>query len=148
MKTLLAILLLIAVAGCEQSSPAPRIKQPKAATREVLDFCATWCGPCKANDPSVKRLEKSGVKVRRIDIDAKPSMAERYNISAVPTYIILENGQEVDRTHEIGRLTQLKSWLLGKRTQLPEAPTPKRQPPPRSPGINDLLWGVPPYGRL
>lgn len=66
---------------------------------EVIDFWATWCGPCKLMNPILEEVEKEnpGLTITRIDIDSDKDMVEKYNIQSVPTYIILKDGKEVDR---------------------------------------------------
>lgn len=66
---------------------------------EVIDFWATWCGPCKLMNPILDEVEKeySDLTITRIDIDSNKDIAVQYNIQSVPTYIILKDGKEVDR---------------------------------------------------
>jgi thioredoxin 1 len=66
---------------------------------EVIDFWATWCGPCKLMNPILDEVEKEhpDLTITRIDIDSDKDMVEQYNIQSVPTYIILKDGKEVDR---------------------------------------------------
>ena len=66
---------------------------------EVIDFWATWCGPCKLMNPILDEVEKENpdLTITRIDIDSDKEMVEQYNIQSVPTYVILKDGKEVDR---------------------------------------------------
>ena len=66
---------------------------------EVIDFWATWCGPCKLMNPILDEVEKEhpDLTITRIDIDSDKEMVEQYNIQSVPTYIVLKDGKEVDR---------------------------------------------------
>jgi thioredoxin 1 len=66
----------------------------------LLDFTATWCGPCKRFTPVVESLADENVgafRVGKIDIDASPSVAARFNIRGAPTVIVFKNGREVAR---------------------------------------------------
>jgi len=66
----------------------------------LVDFSATWCGPCKAIAPLVDQLasEYSGkVKVGTIDIDDSPGIAQRYGIRGVPTIYIFKGGEVVGK---------------------------------------------------
>jgi thioredoxin 1 len=63
----------------------------------LVDFTATWCGPCKALAPIVDKLaeEYEGkIKVGKLDIDAQRSIAERYRIRSVPTVLVFRGGQK------------------------------------------------------
>jgi len=66
---------------------------------EVIDFWATWCGPCKLMNPILDEVEKENpdLTITRIDIDSDKNMVEQYKIQSVPTYVILKDGKEVDR---------------------------------------------------
>ena len=66
---------------------------------EVIDFWATWCGPCKLMNPILDEVEKENpsLTITRVDIDSDKDMAEQYKIQSVPTYVILKDGKEVDR---------------------------------------------------
>jgi thioredoxin 1 len=66
---------------------------------EVIDFWATWCGPCKLMNPILEEVEKENpyLTITRVDIDSDKDMVEQYNIQSVPTYVILKDGKEVDR---------------------------------------------------
>jgi thioredoxin 1 len=66
---------------------------------EVIDFWATWCGPCKLMNPILDEVEKEypDLTITRIDIDSDEDMVKQYNIQSVPTYVILKGGKEVDR---------------------------------------------------
>ncbi len=65
----------------------------------MIDFWATWCGPCKLMNPILDEVEKENpnLTITRIDIDSDKDMVEQYNIQSVPTYVILKDGKEVDR---------------------------------------------------
>ena len=63
----------------------------------LVDFTATWCGPCKALAPIVEKLAdefQGRVKVGRLDIDASRPIAERYRIRSVPTVLVFRGGQK------------------------------------------------------
>jgi len=96
MKSLIVTLLLL-LTGCTEQQPAT----------EVIALTASWCGPCKRNEPVIARLEKQGVKIRRVDIDENPTLAAKYHVTSVPTYLVLRNGKEVKRTQNAGILARL-----------------------------------------
>ena len=66
----------------------------------LLDFTATWCGPCKAVMPilnDVAREYEGEVKIVKIDIDAEPDLAKRFEIRGVPTFIMMNKGEIKER---------------------------------------------------
>ena len=71
------------------------------ATEPVLiDFTATWCGPCKMLAPIVEQLAQdwSGkVKVAHLDVDDSPELAGQYQVMGMPTLMLFVNGQPVER---------------------------------------------------
>ncbi len=71
------------------------------ATQPVMvDFTATWCGPCKMLEPVVKELAKlweGKVKVYKLDVDDHSDIAMQYGVMGVPTLILFVNGQPAQR---------------------------------------------------
>jgi len=63
----------------------------------LLDFYADWCGPCKAMEPTVQALIAEGYPVQKIDVDQHPQLAQQYRVPPVPCYVLVVDGQEVDR---------------------------------------------------
>ncbi len=62
----------------------------------LVDFWATWCGPCKMIAPIVAQLAvkyEGKVKVGKVDVDECPEIAESFNISSIPTLIMFKNGE-------------------------------------------------------
>lgn len=68
-----------------------------APQAELLDFTATWCGPCQQMNPIVERLQQEGWPVRQIDVDQHQDLVRRYKINGIPAFVLVVNGQEVDR---------------------------------------------------
>lgn len=60
----------------------------------LVDFRASWCGPCRMLDPVIEELshEANGYKVGSVDVDESPELATRYGIMSVPTVAIFRNG--------------------------------------------------------
>lgn len=65
----------------------------------LVDFFATWCGPCKMMAPILEQLsdENEGVKFASIDVDDAERLAIQYGISSIPCMILFKNGEEADR---------------------------------------------------
>lgn len=65
----------------------------------LVDFYATWCGPCKMMAPMLDQLseEKQDVKFAKIDVDDAERLAVLYGISSIPCMILFKNGEEADR---------------------------------------------------
>lgn len=66
----------------------------------LVDFWATWCGPCRALAPTIVELAKeySGkVLIGKLDVDENPTTAEKFQVFSIPTMIIFKDGKEVDR---------------------------------------------------
>jgi thioredoxin 1 len=66
----------------------------------LVDFSATWCGPCKQLEPLVEQIagEYDGrLKVVKVDVDRAPALAARFAVLAVPTLLIMRNGEVKDQ---------------------------------------------------
>lgn len=72
-------------------------KKSKAA---VIDFSATWCGPCQVLSPIVDKLAtefKGKVAIGKVDIDENPDLAGMFGVMAVPTLVFFKDGKVVDQ---------------------------------------------------
>jgi thioredoxin 1 len=66
----------------------------------VVDFWATWCGPCKAMTPVMEELSREfGVKamIGKLNVDENPSVTEQHGVFNIPTLIFFKKGKEADR---------------------------------------------------
>jgi thioredoxin 1 len=80
----------------------------------LVDFWATWCGPCLAIAPHIEAIaaEMEGqAKVFKVDVDQSRSIAEKYDIMSIPTLIVFKNGQEAARHTGSGSKDMLKGFL-------------------------------------
>lgn len=79
----------------------------------LVDFFATWCGPCRMQGPileDVKNKIGDAANIIKVDIDKNEELAARYNVRSVPTLILFKNGEAVWRTVGL----QQADILLGK----------------------------------
>ena len=69
-----------------------------AKGKVLVDFFATWCGPCKMLAPIVEKVasEHEDITVLKIDVDEVPDVAAKYGIRRIPTLILFEDGKAVD----------------------------------------------------
>ncbi len=86
----------------EQISSADWQAKVLDATQPVLvDFYATWCGPCKMMAPVIEEVaaEKAGsAAVYKVDVDESPDIAQKYGIMSIPTFIVFKNGEPAGKT--------------------------------------------------
>lgn len=72
------------------------------ADRTVLvDFFATWCGPCRMIAPIVEEIAEEyadTVKVGKVDVDESPELAAAFGVSSIPTLVVFRDGQVVNKT--------------------------------------------------
>lgn len=71
-----------------------------AAPLAMVDFWASWCGPCKMLSPTVEALAQQydgKVLVGKVNVDEEPELAQRFGVMSIPTVVFLKDGQEIDR---------------------------------------------------
>ncbi|MEX0716016.1 MAG: thioredoxin domain-containing protein [Planctomycetaceae bacterium] len=99
--------LLLAAALCASLfAAASAAAEPLSPRGVLIDFTATWCGPCQEMSPIVKRLWREGYPVRKVDIDSRPELARKFGISGIPAFVLLVDGEEVARV--VGRTSETK----------------------------------------
>ena len=76
----------------------------------VVDFYATWCGPCKMFGPVFEEVSnESNINFVKVDVDKENDIARRYGVMTIPTVILFKNGEEVKRN--IGYMGCLHYYL-------------------------------------
>ena len=83
----------------------------------LIDFWATWCGPCRAIAPAVEELAKEykgKVKVGKMDIDAQQDTPAKYGVMSIPTLLLFKNGQVADQI--VGAVPKAKLDQMIKRS--------------------------------
>lgn len=80
--------------------------------RVLVDFYATWCGPCKMLSKQLEQYEAEvdEVKVVKVNIDENHEMAAAFGVRAVPTIFYMEDGEVVERSTGVKTVPQLKEF--------------------------------------
>ncbi len=68
----------------------------------LVDFWASWCGPCQALAPTIDEIadEQPGIKVGKVNVDEQPELARQFRVMSIPTLMVFKNGDLVRR--EVG----------------------------------------------
>ena len=80
--------------------------------RVLVDFYATWCGPCKMLGLVLEKFDYENiVPILKLDVDEAKDVAEKYKVFTIPTLIIFENGKEIKRKVGYQSLDELRKWV-------------------------------------
>lgn len=79
----------------------------------LVDFFATWCGPCRMLGPVLEELasERSNVKIVKVDVDESASIARNYGIMSVPTLLLFKNGIHIGTKTGFFPKEVLNHWI-------------------------------------
>lgn len=78
---------------------------------KLIEFYTDWCGYCKKQKSALEEMDK--VWIGQVNADKAPAVALRYNINAYPTFLILKNGEEVERFSGLREKEDLMNRILG-----------------------------------
>ena len=81
---------------------------------KLIDFFATWCGPCKMMEPVFTELKQElagRVEFEKVDVDSDPVRAGQFRVMSVPTFVLEKDGREVARTVGYHAKEDLKTWI-------------------------------------
>jgi thioredoxin 1 len=85
-------------------------------TPVLVDFFATWCGPCKMMTPILQEVARDmgdRVRIIKIDVDRNPAVSQRFQVQAVPTVMLFHKGKIVWRHAGVASSAQLKKVVEG-----------------------------------
>ena len=80
----------------------------------LVDFWATWCGPCRMMMPIVEQITKlyqDRILVAKVDVDQNSTLASQYNIISVPTFMLFQTGKPLASITGGRSLTELQHWI-------------------------------------
>lgn len=77
----------------------------------LVDFWATWCGPCQRQGPVIDELAQAGFAVGKVDIDQSADLAAQYRVMSVPTLIVFKDGREAKRLVGLHSRAQLEQAI-------------------------------------
>lgn len=72
----------------------------KSKTSVLVDFWASWCGPCKLAEPVLEELSeeyKGKIVIAKLSVDENPKMTEKFSIMSIPTTVLFKGGKEIGR---------------------------------------------------
>lgn len=88
----------------------------KSGTPALVDFWATWCGPCRMLAPILSSIadERTGkLKVGKINVDEQPGLAAKYRVTSIPTLVLFVGGKAVKTTVGYQTKAQLEAFIDG-----------------------------------
>lgn len=79
----------------------------------LVDFYATWCGPCKSMTPVLEEFaqQEEMCQIGKVDIDKCPELTEEYSVMSVPTFFFFKNGKPEARVSGVLRKKELEEWI-------------------------------------
>ena len=93
------------------------VNEAEKSAVAIVDFSATWCGPCRMLAPVLEELseEMSGkADFYNLDVDEAPEVAAKFGISSIPCLVLLKNGKAVDQSVGFRPGPQIQAWIESK----------------------------------
>jgi len=84
--------------------------------KTVFYFTADWCQPCKKVKPVVEDMKKEGFQFQMIDADYEQLLVKRFEIKSIPTFILLEDGKEINRITGAKTREELENFINYEKT--------------------------------
>ena len=87
----------------------------KSEVPVVVDFWATWCGPCQLQSPELAKFDRDHegkINTAKINVDEQPELSAQYGVQAIPTLILFKDGAEVKRTVGMQTLDKLNAEFM------------------------------------
>jgi len=82
----------------------------------MVDFWASWCGPCRMLSPTIESLAEKyegKAKVCKVDVDAEPELARRFGVMSIPTIIVFKDGVEMSKRVGVQPMEELEKMIEG-----------------------------------
>jgi thioredoxin 2 len=80
----------------------------------LVDMWAAWCGPCRVVSPALEQVARDlagSIKLAKVDVDASPKTAARFGIQAIPTLLVMSNGQVKAQRAGAASATSIRQWV-------------------------------------
>ena len=84
--------------------------------KNVFYFTADWCQPCKKVKPIVEDMKKKGFQFQIIDVDYEQLLAKQFQVKSIPTFILLEDGKELNRVTGAQTREELENFINYEKT--------------------------------
>ena len=87
-------------------------KEAKAGVL-LVDFWASWCGPCRMLSPIVDQLseEMKGLKFGKVNVDEQPELSEKFEVASIPTLLLFKNGKVIANRVGATSKESLREWI-------------------------------------
>jgi len=151
LRSLAAMAVFVAANAAAAGEP------PAPGEVVLLDFSASWCGPCRAMAPLIEEVGQAGWQVRHVDVDREHDLVKRFGVTGVPCYVLLVHGKEVGRISGATTRNELDALLARSHGGGPSAASAAEPPPqaelpgiplPETPAAAALAIQPPPPRRL